>query len=607
MDRSHTCNELQILDNKKDVHLIGWTQRIRDHGGKKFIDLRDRYGKTQIVFDPDVTKNFSLVENFRREFLIKIKGKVRPRPEGTINEKLKTGEIEVLVDEFDIINECDVLPFDIDEEHSKDVNEDLRLEYRYLDLRRNSMKDSLIKRHKFISAIRNYLDKIDFVEVETPYLTKSTPEGARDMLVPSRKHHGSFYALPQSPQLFKQLLMIAGLERYYQIARCFRDEDSRKDRQLEFTQVDVEMSFIDFDSFKKIMQETLIKAFEVYDIKIKNDDFKVLTYDEAIDKYGSDKPDLRIEKMELININDIVENCGFAVFKKIAQNNGLVKGLKVEKGQEKLTRKDVDKLIEFCQSQGAKGMAWMKVLENSKLESSITKFFNEDELKKISKKFNAKEGDYLFFIADDKNITNDILDSLRRHLAEKLNLIKKEDFKFVWIIDFPLFQFNEEEKRIDAEHSPFTMPNEDSTKFIEENIKTKDDINKYKNDILKLKGDCYDLALNGIEVCSGALRIYKPQLQKKVFEIINMSDEIIERQFGWFLKAYNYGAPYHRGLAFGIDRIIMLLEDKKSIRDVMAFPKNKTGYCPLTKSPSKVENEQLKELNIKLDIPKVKK
>ncbi len=607
MIRTHNCGDLRIEDDKKNAKLIGWAQRIRDHGGKKFIDLRDRYGITQIVFDPDVTKNFSEVENFRREFLISVNGTVRPRPEGTVNEKHATGKIEVLVENFEVVNKCEVLPFDIDEEHFKDVNEDLRLEYRYLDLRRPDMQQSFIRRSKFISAIRNFLEKNDFVDIETPYLTKSTPEGARDMLVPSRKQAGSFYALPQSPQLFKQLLMISGFERYYQIARCFRDEDSRKDRQLEFTQVDVEMSFIEFEEFKKLMEKSLIEAFKAYNINIDHKNFSVIPYHEALDKYGSDKPDLRIKNLELKNISDIAEKCGFSVFKNVVTSGGLVKGIRVPKGQDKFSRKDIDKYIAFCQENGAKGMAWMKVMKGGEIESSIAKFFTADELKAINNKLEGKEGDLLFFIADKKDITNDVLDALRRDLAEKLDLVEKDKFMFAWIIDFPLFQWNEDENRLDAEHSPFTMPHPEGAEFIEKNINSKEDVDKYKSELLKLKGDCYDITMNGVEICSGALRIYRPELQKKVFEIIKMNDEQIEAQFGWFLKAYNYGAPFHRGLAFGVDRIIMLLEDKKSIREVMAFPKNKVGHCPLTKSPSLVDAHQLKELNIKLDVKKESK
>ncbi len=599
--RTHTCDDLRISNDKERVTLIGWAQRIRDHGGKKFIDLRDRYGLTQVVFDPDVTKEFNKVESFRREFLIRINGVVRPRPEGTINEKHNTGEVEVLVSDFEVINSCDVLPFDVDKE-DLNVNEDLRLEFRYLDLRRKEMQTALIRRHKFISALRYFFDSKDFVDVETPFLTKSTPEGARDMLVPSRKHGGKFYALPQSPQLFKQLLMIAGFERYYQVVRCFRDEDSRKDRQLEFTQMDLEMSFIEFDEFRHLMEESLIEAMKVYGKEISHDQFTTITYAEAMDRFGSDKPDMRIKGLELVDITDLAMGCGFSVFSGVAKSGGLVKGLKVDNGQEKISRKQIDKLIKFSQEQGAKGMAWMKVIEGNKIESSISKFFSEEELDLIREKFNAVEGDLLFFIADTKSTTNDVLDALRRRLAQDLGLFNEDELVFTWITDFPLFQWDEENNRLDAEHSPFTMPNKEAEKFIEENIKSKEDIEKYRDELLKLNGDCYDLAMNGIEICSGALRIYKPELQKKIFEIISMDEKTIEAQFGWFIKAYNYGAPFHRGLAFGIDRIVMLLEGKSSIRDVIAFPKNKAWICPLTQSPSPVDNNQLKDLHIKLDL-----
>jgi len=599
MIRTHKCTDLRISDDTKEVKLIGWAQRIRDHGGKKFIDLRDRYGITQIVFDPDVTENFDKVDSLRREFVITINGTVRPRPEGTINTKHATGEIEVLVKDFEVVNKCDVLPFDLDEEHfNEDVNEDLRLEYRYLDLRRPTMQQSFIRRHKFISALRRYFDSLDFVEIETPLLTKSTPEGARDMLVPSRKHKGSFYALPQSPQLFKQLIMVAGFERYYQVARCFRDEDSRKDRQLEFTQMDIEMSFVEFDEFRVLMEKSLIEAMKVYDVDVKLEDFTTITYAESMNRFGTDKPDLRITMPELKDISPIVENAGFAVFANIVKQGGLVKGFRVPAGQDKISRKEIDKLIKFSQQHGAKGMAWMKVMENNEIESSITKFFKPEELTAINDKLEGQTGDLLFFIADEKSTTNDVLDALRRKLAEDLNEINKEKNAFVWIREFPLFQWSEEEQRLDAEHSPFSMPNVEAEEFIMNNIKSREDILTHKEDLLKLNADCYDLAFNGIEICSGALRIYKPALQKKIFEIIAMDEETIERQFGWFLKAYNYGAPMHRGLAFGLDRIVMLLEDKSSIREVMSFPKNKSGYCPLTHSPSFVDENQLNELNV---------
>ncbi len=549
-------------------------------------------------------KDLQVVDSFRREFLINIEGLVRPRPTGTVNKKHVTGEVEVLVEKFEVVNKCAVLPFDIDEEHFRDVNEELRLEYRYLDLRRPKMQKIFMRRHKMLSAFRRYFDEREFVEVETPFIAKSTPEGARDMLVPSRKHKGSFYALPQSPQLFKQLLMVAGFEKYYQLVKCFRDEDSRKDRQLEFTQLDMEISFVEFDEFKKIVQGSLIEAMKVYDKKATHADFEVIEYADAMDKYGSDKPDLRIKGLELVDISDIAKKCSFSVFSGVVKSGGLVKGLNVKGGSEKLSRKEIDKLIVFSQEQGAKGLAWMKVVEDNKIESSIAKFFSEDELKEICSKFSGKKGDLLLFIADKKSTTNDVLDALRRHLAEKLDLFDKTQDKFAWITNFPLFTWSDEENRIVAEHSPFTMPNKEAEDFIMKNIKTKDDILKHKEGLLKLKGDCYDVAMNGIEIASGALRIYKPELQKKIFVILEMSDEQIERQFGWFIKAYNYGAPMHRGFAFGIDRIAMLFEDESSIREVIAFPKNKTGYCPLTHSPSEVDEEQLKELSIKVDIPK---
>ncbi len=604
MARTHKCADLRIEDDKREVTLIGWAQRIRDHGGKKFIDLRDREGITQAVFDPDVTKDFVEVESFRREYLIEVNGIVRPRPEGTVNEKHATGKIEVLVKDFKIVNKCDVLPFDLDEEHYKEVSEDLRLEYRYLDLRRKEMYDVFARRHKFIMALRKFFDKNDFIEVETPFLAKSTPEGARDMLVPARKQKGNFYALPQSPQLFKQLLMVAGFERYFQVVKCFRDEDSRKDRQLEFTQLDLEMSLIEWEEFRVIMQESLIEAFKVYGHELKHGDFAMMSHDEAVSRYGSDKPDMRIKGLELKDISDIAKDCGFSVFKGTIERKGIVKGILVEDSQDKITRKEVDRLIAFAQEHGAKGMAWMKVTPEG-LESSITKFFKTEELDEIKKRFAANVGDYIFFIADEKGTANDVLDALRRHLAVELERVGKDN-KFVWITEFPLFGYNEEEKRIDAEHSPFTMPNEEAVKFIEENIHTREDVKKYHDELLKLKSDCYDLAFNGIEICSGALRIYRPELQKKVFEIIELSDEQIDMMFGWFLKAYNYGAPYHRGLAFGLDRIIMLLEEKSSIREVMAFPKNKLGYCPLTHAPSPVNEAQLKELSLLVDIKKKK-
>lgn len=596
MNRTHTCGELRKEHVDKDIVLIGWTQRFRDHGGKKFVDLRDRKGMTQVVFDPDVTKGFDALADLKREDLIEISGKVLARPEGMINPKMNTGEIEVLVKSFEVVSKCAPLPFEIDEEHFKGVNEEMRLKYRYLDLRRAEMHEALVARSRFYSSIREFLEKEDFIEVETPTLTKSTPEGARDMLVPSRKHKGTFYALPQSPQLFKQLLMVGGIEKYYQIARCYRDEDSRKDRQLEFTQLDMEMSFLSqedlFELIENLFKHTFKKTFNV-DVKTP---FLRLTYDDAIDKYGSDKPDMRIQGMELKNISDIVVKSGFAVFANVVKGGGLVKGMNVKNGSQILSRKDIDKLIEYVQAEGGKGLAWIKVTENG-LESSITKFFTEDELKAISERVDAKKDDLLLFIADGFEKTNSLLDSLRRHLADKLELIDKTKHEFAWIIDFPMFHWNAEENAIESEHNPFTMCYKKDIPILE-SIKNREDANNRKDELLKIKTVCYDLTLDGVEIASGARRIHIPHIQSKVFEIIGLTKEEVEEKFGWFVEAYNYSAPPHLGIAPGIDRILMLMLGRENIRDVMAFPKNKVGYCPLTDAPSRVDVHQLKELHL---------
>ena len=596
MKRTNTCGDLRIDDNKKEVILTGCAQRIRDHGRKKFIDLRDRKGITQVVFDPDFTKQFHEVETYRREYLISVKGLVRPRPEGTINKKHGTGEIEILVSEFELVSSCEVLPFDIDVEETEGVNEELRLKYRYLDLRKKPMYKNLIARSNFYKSLRNFLDKEDFIEVETPTLARSTPEGARDMLVPSRKFNGSFYALPQSPQLFKQLLMVGGIERYYQIARCYRDEDSRKDRQLEFTQLDMEMSFMDQEELFTLIENMFKYSFkETFNVDIKTPFFR-LPYAEAIERFGSDKPDMRIKGMELKNISEISKTCGFSVFANAVKSGGLVKGLNVKNGIEKFSRKEIDKLIKFIEQLGGKGLAWVKVT-NLGLESSITKFFKDEELKSIEKTLEAEQGDLLLFIADSKDKTNDLLDALRRHIAEKLGMIDENTYEMAWIIDFPMFHWNDDDKLIESEHNPFTMCNEEYLDLIK-SIKDKDDAFKRKDELIKITSDCYDLTLNGIEIASGARRIHLPEVQKKIFEIIGMTKQKVEDKFGWFVDAYNYSAPPHRGIAPGLDRIIMLLLKRENIREVITFPKNKIGFCPMTMAPGSVDETQLKELGI---------
>ncbi|MDA3856123.1 MAG: aspartate--tRNA ligase [Candidatus Woesearchaeota archaeon] len=596
MMRTHNCGQLRISDDTKKVTLVGWAQRIRDHGGKKFIDLRDRYGITQIVFDPDVTKEFSEVENFKREYLIQIEGIVRPRPEGTINEKHDSGKIEIITNSFKVISKCETLPFPIDVENSVDVNEDLRLKHRYLDLRKKPMLEALQARAKLYKAIRDYLTEKDFIEVETPTLGKSTPEGARDMLVPSRKSKGNFYALPQSPQLFKQLLMIAGVEKYYQIARCYRDEDSRKDRQLEFTQLDMELSFVSQAELFTLMEELLQYSFkEAFNVEITTP-FHKLTYAQSMDRFGSDKPDLRIKGMELKDISDIAKDSGFSVFANNVKSGGLVKGLNVSGGSDKFSRKDIDKLITFIQSDGGKGLAWVKVTSEG-LESSITKFFTEEELKQIQDTLEAKVGDLLLFVADTEDKTNTLLDSLRRHLAKELGLIDESKHELAWIVDFPMFHWDEDAKVIESEHNPFTMCNEEFLPILE-GIKDRDDAIAKKDELVKITTDCYDLVLDGIEIASGARRIHLPEIQKTIFEIIGLTKERVEEKFGWFVDAYNYSAPPHRGIAPGLDRIIMLLLGRDNIREVITFPKNKVGLCPMTNAPSPVDVEQLKDLGL---------
>ncbi|MFP4401920.1 MAG: aspartate--tRNA ligase [Candidatus Nanoarchaeia archaeon] len=603
--KTHSCSELTSKNISSEVQLIGWAQRIRDHGGKKFVDLRDREGITQVVFDPDVTQEFELIETIRRESVIQINGVVRNRPDGTINSKHKTGEIEVISHSFSIINNCEVLPFDIDEEHYNEVNEELRLEYRYLDLRRPEMMKSLINRSKFIQYLRNYMTQHEFTEIETPILTASSPEGARDFIVPSRKHHGGGFALPQAPQMFKQLLMVSGVEKYYQIAKCFRDEDLRKDRQYEFTQLDAEVSFISQEELFKYVENMIISSFrDVYGVEIEGD-IQHISYHDAMNKYGCDKPDLRIQMDELVDITQLAKTCGFGVFANNAKSGGLVKGLRLENGQELLTRNEIDKLIVFTQKEfGAKGLAWMRVEENS-LDGAIAKFFNETEQQEIISMFKATKGDLLFFISDNYEQTNEILDSLRRHLAQEFNLINTQKHYLSWTTDFPLFKWNAELNMLDFEHNPFTMPHERDVEFIMSC--TKENLLENKQKLLSLVSDCYDLVYNGVEISSGAQRISNPKLQQKVFELTGWSQDDIEKNFGWFVKAYNYGAPPHRGFALGLDRIMMILEGKQSIRDVIAFPRNKHGFDPLTKSPATFKEEQLKELGLQVREVKEKK
>ena len=605
MDRTHTCNQVRIEDKDSTVTLIGWAQKVRDHGGLKFIDLRDRNGITQVVFDPDYTDKFDAVSEFRREYLIAVTGIVAPRPDGTVNSKLPTGDIEIQVKSYELVNKCDVLPFEISDD--VEVNEELRLEYRYLDLRRPSMFKALKNRSRFTNMMHRMFEEEEFLNVDTPILAGSSPEGARDFLVPSRKHPNTFFALPQAPQLFKQILMVSGIEKYYQLATCFRDEDLRKDRQYEFKQVDMEVAFWSQKQLFDFMNKILKKSFkEIYNVEL-DADIDTITFAEAMDKYGCDKPDFRITLDPLVTVNDIVENCGFGVFSGNAKAGGLVKGLRFTGGMDHLGRKDIDKLIAFAQKElHAKGLAWMKVVEG-KLEGSITKFFSEEELVQIKERFNAENGDLLFFVSDSVGKTNDILDGLRRHLAKTYGFMKEGEHLLTWIVDFPLFHFDEGAQKLDFEHNPFVMPMDEDVEYLmslsAEDI-LKEDV---KKKVLSLVSDCYDLVYNGVEISSGAKRIHKPELQKKMFELSGFSAERIEENFGWFVKAYNYAAPPHRGCALGLDRIITLLEGKESIRDVIAFPRNKQGNNPMDGSPLRVDAEQLKDLHVSMIVPKEKK
>ncbi len=581
MLRTHTCGELTKKDVKKTVELSGWVQSRRDHGGVIFIDLRDRYGITQIVCNPDNADVFNTMDSLRREYVITAKGIVRARPENMINPNMATGEIEVLVTDVTILNKAQTPPIEIDDR--KEASEELRLKYRYLDLRRPVMQERLRIRHLAAQATRETLNELGFLEIETPLLIRATPEGARDYVVPSRTNPGSFFSLPQSPQLYKQILMASSFDRYYQLARCLRDEDLRADRQPEFTQIDLEMSFVDEEDVMAVSEKILKNIFK----KAKGLDiqtpFPRMTFQEAMDKYGSDKPDLRYD-LELTDVTEIAHKSEFSVFK----NAELVKCINPEKD---FARKELDRYITFCQENGAKGMAWMRVTENG-LESSVTKFFTKEQLAEIQKKVGAKSG-VIMFIADKKTVVNTVLDRLRRKLATDLDLIKENEFKFCWITNFPLFEWNEEEEFWSPMHHIFSMPH-------------KEFIGKMKEDPGAVTGQLYDCTLNGVELGGGSIRIHQREVQEEALSVIGMNYEQAEQRFGFLLEAFKYGAPPHGGLAFGFDRVCALLNGFNDIREVIAFPKNKNAQCPMDGSPSILEEKQLKELHIKTDVVKKK-
>ena len=571
-------------DIGKEVKLAGWVLRRRDHGGVIFVDLRDRTGFAQIVFNPQVNEEaHNKAQDLRSEFVISVVGKVRARSEEMINPKIPTGEIEVMVEKLELLNTSETPPFMLEDDI--DTNEEIRLKYRYLDLRRPKIFNNLYYRFLITNAFRKYLAENGFIDVETPILNKSTPEGARDFLVPSRLSAGDFYALPQSPQIFKQILMISGFDRYYQIAKCFRDEDLRADRQPEFTQVDIETSFLSTDEFLSIMEKIIADIVkEVYNIDLPLP-LPRLSYKEAMENYGSDKPDTRFE-LKLINVEDAVRGCDFAVFKNALDNKFIIRCLNA-KGGEKLSRKDIDDFTKYVGIFGAKGLAWMRVTENG-LESNIVKFFSKENQNKILEITKAEKGDLLFFVADTPKITFDALGNLRLKVAEKLNLIDKDKLNFLWVVEFPLFEYDYKEKRISATHHPFTAP-------------VPEDVEILESDTLKVRSDTYDLVLNGNEVGGGGQRIYDSSVQAKIFNLLGISEEKAKERFGFLLDALKYGAPPMCGMAFGIDRVVMLLQKQDSIREVIAFPKTQKGQCLMSGCPSTVDEEQLEELHLKIE------
>jgi aspartyl-tRNA synthetase len=582
--RSHDCGSLRAGDAGRDALLMGWVNSRRDMGNLIFIDLRDRGGITQAVFDPQVNKEVhKKAHALRNEWVVAVKGKVSPRLEGQENPEMPTGDIELSVTELKILNTAEVPPFQVD--GIVDASENLRLKYRYIELRRNKSFHNFKKRHAIGSCIRRYLDENGFVDVETPFLTKSTPEGARDYVVPSRVNKGLFYALPQSPQLFKQLLMVAGFDRYYQIVRCFRDEDLRADRQPEFTQVDVEMSFADEDSVMDVFEGMMKDLFQNIMGKAINAPIPRLEYREAVDRFGIDKPDIRFG-MELNEITDLVEESDFDPFRNASKEGRTVKAIKIEKGAAKFSRKLLDELTQAVISWGAKGLTSIKVTDEG-WQSYLSKFFQKGEKVLINRRMEALPGDLLLIVSDRPEIVNRTLGMLRQEIAARLNILNEEEYAFLWITRFPLLEYNAGEDRLEAVHHPFTAPLEE-------------DIPLLKEDPEKVRARSYDLVLNGVEVGGGSARIHNVSMQEEIFRILGISREEADRKFGFFLEALRYGAPPHAGMAIGFDRLVAIMTGVDSIRDVIAFPKTSSAACPLTDAPSRIETSQLKELGIKL-------
>ncbi|MDF1689004.1 MAG: aspartate--tRNA ligase [Cycloclasticus sp.] len=591
MMRSHYCGDINESHLGQEVEICGWVHRRRDHGGVIFIDLRDREGIVQVVFDPDRAESFAIAESVRGEYVLKLKGRVRPRPEGTVNEKMKTGKIELLGLDLEVLNRSETTPIQVDGDI--EVNEETRLRYRYIDLRRPEMLEKIRLRRDVTLNLRRFLEDENFYEIETPFLTKATPEGARDYLVPSRTHENSFFALPQSPQLFKQLLMIAGMDRYYQVVRCFRDEDLRADRQPEFTQLDIETSFMEEDEIMGLMEGMIRRLFnEVIDVQLP-DAFPKMTYAEAMDVYGTDRPDLR-NPLVLTDVGDLMAGVEFKVFSGPANSDdGRVAALRVP-GASSLSRKDIDGYTKFVSIYGAKGLAYIKVNDRAAgiegLQSPILKFLPDDVVESIMQRTGAQTGDIVFFGADKTKVVNESIGALRDKIGKDQDLLEG-DWKPVWVVDFPMFDWDEKSSRWNAIHHPFTAPSCDAEEL--------------KANTGKALSRAYDLVLNGTEVGGGSIRIHKTDMQQVVFDLLGMDAEESEEKFGFLLDALKYGCPPHGGMAFGLDRLVMLMAGASTIRDVMAFPKTQTAACPLTSAPAMVSDAQLKELGIRLRKPPV--
>ena len=584
LKRTHRCTEVTAAQIGENVTVMGWVQKSRNKGGIIFVDLRDRSGILQLIFEENDcgAENFAKAEKLRSEFVVAVEGRVEARS-GAVNENLATGAIEIRANSLRILAESETPPFPI-EEKSK-TKEELRLEYRFLDLRRPDIQHNLITRSRVATLTRAFLAEEGFLEIETPTLIKSTPEGARDYLVPSRVHPGSLYALPQSPQLFKQLLMVSGYDRYFQLARCYRDEDLRADRQPEFTQIDMELSFVDVDDVLDVNERLLQKLFKEicgYELQLP---IQRMTWREAMDRFGSDKPDLRFG-MELKNVSEVVKDCEFVVFKGALENGGSVRGINAE-GQGHMPRKKIDALVEYAKGFGAKGLAYIAINEDGTFKSSFAKFMKEEEMVALIAAMDGKAGDLLLFAADKDKVVFDVLGNLRLELARQLDLLKKDDFKFLWVTEFPLLEYSEEEDRYVAMHHPFTMPMEEDLQYLD-------------SDPGRVRAKAYDIVLNGVEMGGGSVRIHQADIQSKMFEVLGFTPERAQEQFGFLLKAFKYGVPPHAGLAYGLDRMVMLMVGADSIRDVIAFPKVKDASCLMTEAPAPVDGKQLEELGIQV-------